>query len=195
MFLKPGYPDPGANWYYLPPESDGTLVDPDTYLSTTWNLPVTSFSHEFKTESVQLPLPVEDKPYSWPYPFGELDDDDVQVTIESNELEQLRNKLLDYGMRSEHIVIDGKLTTERNASGVSDQPTRKDLLNAIRGQWVVTLDGPGGIENPLNYLLFNVDGEDYRVFVTNITTSRRGGFTGVWDYKLSLYIVKNPNPW
>ena len=214
--LNTGYPDPGANWYLLrgsgmdDDDEDGIHDDePNQFRATTWNLPITSFSHEFKTESVQLPLPVEDRPSQREHSSGVLVTTDNMnsypdfsigdYVLESNELIQLRNKLLDYGMRSEHIVLDGRLTTERNAAGLPNQPTRAQLLDAIRGQWIVTLDGPGGgVENPLNYMLLTLPGvpdELYRVFITSVNTTRRGGFAGVWDFKLSLYVVKNPNPW
>ena len=36
--IRPGYPDPGADWYYISSTDSTTNLQ-----STTWNLPVTNF--------------------------------------------------------------------------------------------------------------------------------------------------------
>ena len=104
--------------------------------------------------------------------------------------------MLDYGMRSESIIGKGKITRQRNQLGVPKSPTIYELLNLVRGQWVMALDGPGGLENPLNYTLLEFDDQTrYRVYISKLSRTIQGGIPDVWEFSMQMYLIKNETPW
>ena len=62
--------------------------------------------------------------------------------------------MLDYGMRTENMILKG-IINQRNPIH-PDVPSIYELFNLVRAQWILALDGPGGLENPLNYTLLEL---------------------------------------
>lgn len=190
--LAEGQQDPGLGWYsktgFSPTFADGTSVpDPVEY-----ELPLESLTHEFTSENIPIPLPTDDEEIT----VG----DNPRLTdgsgIGYNRLYQLRNEMLDYGMRTESIIAKGKLTFQRNQLAVPKAPTIYQLFNLVRGSWVLSLEGPGGLENPLNYTLLELDDDiRYRVYISKISRTIEGGIPDVWNYALQMYVLKNENLW
>ena len=203
--LREGAHDPGANWYLTPNEiaaiSAGTATDKvKRLMAPEYVMPFSSLTHDYEAENIAIPLPTED------HETNQVLAPDETAAVDpsngkANRLLQLRNHMLDYGMRVEIWTGKGKLTQERDGSGVPGSPTNFDLFNLVRGQWVLALDGPGGLENPLNYTLLQIgyrdDGEPirHRVFITKLSCTITGGIPNVWDFTMHMYVLKNENRW
>ena len=181
--IQLGSGDPGNEWYIR------SISHATDYRTPRYRMPISEMSQSFVAENIFLGLPTEDR---------EAGDGNERPFI------QLRNQSIDYGQRNETITMSGVIVEDPRSKptpGATLQiseydrvPTRKDLLNLCRSQWIFMLRGPSATTNPLNYTLFEFsNNERYRGFINNITFSIVGGKPGRWDYKLNFLVVKNEN--
>ena len=110
----------------------------DSVITTTaWELKADSVTHSFKNMGIPLPLP----------------------TVGGSS-DQLRNMIIDLGMRTEQIKMTGILV-DRGTPAASN-PRKQTLMDIARTQFDVTIDPGGGrdanaiTDNPNAYLLLTL---------------------------------------